>query len=85
MNYEIVDGVYKGPSHYEGTLNLYRTPITSLGCLKSVKGTLYLSNTPITSLGNLKSVKGNLFLQNTPITTKLEHTPTKNIILFHLN
>jgi hypothetical protein len=50
-----------------GDLNLYKSPIKSLGNLTSVGGYLSLRNTPIESLGNLKSVEGNLDLENTSI------------------
>jgi len=54
--------------HWGGDLNLWGTPITSLGNLQSVGGDLYLLRTKITSLGNLQSVGGNLDLEGTPIT-----------------
>jgi hypothetical protein len=50
-----------------GNLNLYKTPIKSLGNLKSVGKDLYLFGTPIKSLGNLKSVGKDLDLRNTTI------------------
>ena len=42
----------------DGNLNLYDTPIKSLGNLTSVEGDLNLRRTPIESLGNLTSVGG---------------------------
>jgi len=50
-----------------GDLNLYRTPIESLGNLISVGGNLNLYGTSIKSLGNLTSVGGYLTLHYTPI------------------
>ena len=50
-----------------GDLNLYNTPIKSLGNLTSVGGDLDLLNTSIESLGNLTSVGGYLDLRRTPI------------------
>jgi hypothetical protein len=72
-----------------GDLNLYKSPIKSLGNLTSVGGYLSLRNTPIESLGNLKSVEGNLDLENTSIKSlgnltsvggglNLENTPISN-------
>jgi hypothetical protein len=52
---------------YDGSLDLYSSPIKSLGNLKYVGGYLYLSGTQIKSLGNLEKVGGYLDLQNTPI------------------
>ena len=59
----------KGNPKYsiEGGLNLFGTPIKSLGNLQSVGGGLNLFGTPIKSLGNLQSVGGNLYLEGTPI------------------
>ena len=48
-------------------LNLYNTPIESLGNLQHVGGNLSLRFTPIESLENLQSVGGNLYLSNSPI------------------
>ena len=50
-----------------GDLDLFNTPIKSLGKLTSVGGYLDLENTPIESLGNLTSVGDGLSLYNTPI------------------
>jgi hypothetical protein len=50
-----------------GDLDLYGTPIKSLGNLISVEGSLNLRNTPIKSLGNLSSVGLDLYLEKTPI------------------
>jgi len=50
-----------------GDLNLYNTPIKSLGNLQSVGGYLSLEGAPIKSLGNLQSVGGSLNLWDTPI------------------
>ncbi len=55
------------PYSIGGGLDLFNTPIESLGNLTSVGGDLDLRNTPIESLGNLTSVGGDLFLRNTPI------------------
>jgi len=50
-----------------GDLNLYGTPIQSLGNLQKVGGGLNLYETPIQSLGNLKTVERYLDLRETPI------------------
>ena len=63
------DEVYRGPSKVDDNLDLYGTPITSLGNLESVGGYMTLSKTPIKSLGNLQSVGGSLDLKYTPITS----------------
>jgi hypothetical protein len=55
------------PYTISGDLNLYNTPIKSLGNLISVGGDLDLLNTSIESLGNLTSVGGYLDLRETPI------------------
>ena len=55
------------PYSIGGNLDLYKTPIKSLGNLQSVEGSLYLKNNPIESLGNLTSVGGDLELEHTPI------------------
>jgi hypothetical protein len=55
------------PYSIGGSLDLYRTPIKSLGNLTSVGGSLDLYRTPIKSLGNLTSVGGNLNLRETLI------------------
>lgn len=71
-------------------LELYDTPITSLGELEFVVRTLNLGNTPIKNLGNLESVGNHLVLTNTPITNLgalikvggnlyLENTPITNL------
>ena len=52
-----------------GHLDLYNTPISSLGNLTSVGGNLNLVGTPISSLGNLTSVGGYLNLRGTPISS----------------
>ena len=51
----------------DGNLDLYGTPIESLGALTSVEGYLDLYGTPIESLGNLTSVGGDLNLEGTLI------------------
>jgi hypothetical protein len=77
------------PYSISGDLNLYNTPIKSLGNLISVGGNLRLAYTPIESLGNLQSVGGYLSLQGTPIESlgnlqsvgeflDLESTPIKS-------
>jgi hypothetical protein len=50
------------PYSIGGNLDLYRTPIKSLGNLTSVGGSLNLYKTPIKSLENLTSVGGDLVL-----------------------
>ena len=55
------------PYSIGGNLDLYKTPIKSLGNLQSVEGNLDLYKTPIKSLGNLQSVGGSLYLKNNPI------------------
>jgi hypothetical protein len=55
------------PYTITGNLDLYGTPIKTLGNLISVGGDLDLLNTSIESLGNLQSVGGSLYLTNTPI------------------
>ena len=50
-----------------GRLDLYGTPIESLGNLQSVGGSLYLNGTQIESLGNLQSVGLSLNLYRTQI------------------
>ena len=50
-----------------GSLNLFGTPIESLGNLTSVGGSLDLEGTPIKSLGNLTSIGGYLDLTKTPL------------------
>ena len=55
------------PYSIQGNLYLERTPIQSLGNLKSVGGDLDLRATSIESLGNLKFVGGYLNLISTPI------------------
>jgi len=51
-------------------LNLYETPIESLGNLQHVGGYLNLYETPIESLGNLQHVGGYLDLWGTPLAKK---------------
>ena len=55
------------PFSIGGNLDLYGTPIKTLGNLISVGGDLDLYSTSIESLGNLTSVGGWLDLKNTPI------------------
>ena len=55
------------PYSIGGDLDLYNTPIESLGNLISVGGNLDLRYTLIESLGNLESVGGNVFLKETPL------------------
>ena len=52
-----------------GDLDLYDTPISSLGNLVSVGGSLYLQGTPISSIGKLTSVGDNLDLRGTPVSS----------------
>jgi hypothetical protein len=63
-----------------GRLDLFNTPIKSLGNLTSVGGYLDLRNTPIESLGNLTSVEGDLDLVNTPISKKYTENQIRDII-----
>ena len=53
--------------HVGGNLNLYNTPIKSLGNLETFGGHLDLYGTQIKSLENLESVDGNLDLRNSQI------------------
>ena len=55
------------PYSIGGNLDLFNTPIQSLGNLISVGGYLNLALTPIQSLGNLTSVGGALDLKYTQI------------------
>jgi hypothetical protein len=64
-----------------GDLDLYNTPIKSLGNLEYVGGYLDLRYSPIESLGNLKYVGGYLDLANTP----LSKTITKKEIRSKIN
>jgi hypothetical protein len=66
-----------------GRLDLFNTPIKSLGNLTSVGGYLDLRNTPIESLGNLTSVEGYLHLVNTPIESLGNLTSVEGYL--HLN
>ena len=63
-----------------GDLDLYGTPIQSLGNLKSVGGYLNLRGTPIQSLGNLESVGGNLDLRGTPISKKYSEAEIRQMV-----
>ena len=58
------------PYKISGDLNLFDSPIESLGNLESVDGNLNLYYSQIESLGNLKSVDGDLDLRWTPISKK---------------
>jgi len=69
MDYKIIDGVYKGPEHYEGDVDLYGIQVKDLGCLKSVGGDLDLEGSQVTDLGCLKSVGRYLDLRNSQITS----------------
>jgi hypothetical protein len=63
-------GLTKLPPNLESafcTLDLYNTPIKSLGKLKRVGRNLYLSNSQIEDLGDLEEVRWDLHLENTPI------------------
>ena len=68
------------PYSIGGDLNLYRTPIESLGSLTSVRGNLDLRETPIKSLGNLTSVGGYLDLYGTPISKKYTEEEIRQMI-----
>ena len=63
-----------------GNLNLYDTPIKSLGNLKSVGGDLDLYGTSIKSLGNLQSVGGGLNLEGTPFAEKHSEAQIRQIV-----
>ena len=67
--FEIVDGVYVGPSVFKGFLDLRDTPITSLGDLREVGSYLDLRGTGVTSLGSLSKVRGSLYLEGTGVTS----------------
>jgi hypothetical protein len=67
ITYEIIDGVYKGPEHFEGWLDLRGTQVKDLECLESVGRWLDLSGTKVKDLGSLESVGGDLDLRGTPI------------------
>jgi hypothetical protein len=67
--YKIIDGVYKGPEHIEGVLDLRGDQVTSLGNLKYVGGYLDLRRTPIKDLGNLESVGEWLDLKGSQVTS----------------
>jgi len=58
QTFEIVNGVYIGPEHWEGDLDLreYRDTITSLGNLEKVEGLLLEGCSSLTNLGNLETV-----------------------------
>ena len=72
----------KGNPKYSimGDLNLYETPIKSLGNLTSVGGDLNLYKTPIKSLGNLTSVGGYLDLRYTSISKKYSEKEIRNMV-----
>ena len=65
---------------FTGNLDLYGTPIESLGELTSVGGYLDLRNTPIKSLGNLTSVGGYLDLEDTPISEKYTEEEIRSLV-----
>jgi hypothetical protein len=65
QTFKIVDGIYKGPDVWEGSLDLrpYKDTLTSLGDLKKVESSFWLMDcTRLTSLGSLKEVGGWLSL-----------------------
>ena len=63
-----------------GDLDLYDTPIKTLGNLISVGGYLDLYKTPIESLGNLKSVGGFLNLPETPLSTMYSEKQIREMV-----
>ena len=63
-----------------GNLNLYDTPIKSLGNLKSVGGGLNLYDTSVESLGNLESVGGYLYLTGTPLAKKYSEAEIRQMV-----
>ncbi|MGL6227571.1 MAG: hypothetical protein ACRC10_13210 [Thermoguttaceae bacterium] len=68
QSFKIVRGEYWGPEHWEGNLIFGRTPVKSLGNLKSVSGSVYLPcQDRLPTLGNLESVGGWLDLRFTAI------------------
>ena len=68
------------PYSIGGDLDLYETPIESLGNLQSVGGYLDLYKTPIESLGNLKSVGGFLNLPETPLSTMYSEKQIRQMV-----
>jgi hypothetical protein len=60
--YKIIDGVYKGPEVFEGSLDLQDSKVTSLGNLKYIEKSLFLEDSKVRDLGNLKYVGGSLYL-----------------------
>jgi len=73
QTFKILDGVYTGPEHWEGELDLrgYKETLVSLGNLKEVERHLYLNGcTSLTTLGKLKTVRGYLDIRGcTGLTT----------------
>ena len=63
-----------------GELDLYKTPVKSLGNLKTVGGNLNLAFTPIESLGDLTYVGGNLYLRETPISKKYTEREIRQMV-----
>jgi len=66
QTFKIVNGVYEGPEHWKGSLDLRRCKetLTSLGDLEKVESFLDLEGcTSLTTLGELKIVGGRLDLR----------------------
>jgi hypothetical protein len=65
QTFKIIDGVYEGPKHWKGFLDLrgYKDILTSLGNLETVEGWLDLEGcSNLKTLGDLKEVGGGLYL-----------------------
>jgi len=79
QTFEIIDGVYVGPEHWESDLDLreYMDILYSLGNLKTVGGWLFLNDCKgLTTLGNIKTVGGWLFLNDCKGLTTLGNLKT---------
>ena len=68
------------PYSIGGDLDLYGTPIKTLGNLISVGGDLDLEKTPIVSLGNLTSVGDNFDLRRTPLSEKYTEKEIRQMV-----
>ena len=67
-DWDLVLSAMKGrPFHIQGSLNLYKSGVKSLGNLQSVEGDLNLTAAQITSLGNLQYVGHTLSLYKSNI------------------
>lgn len=68
--YEFVDGVYQGPKHYPGTLNIRFKSFKSFGDLRSTEGDLYLYCSYFSgTLGNIEYIGGDLNLNSSFVTS----------------